>query len=222
MSFNEFINKLNKKDRENFYRYSKIRGVQLYKIIYYSLNRISDNVSYQDVNSFIKYDKALKDVLYTYLGSLEEYIKVYIFANYDFEANVEHNKYSYLYFKDLPKTINVKNNDNEITELYKRSSLMFGGLIEFLDYHNDKTFDIEKLKKVKFLRNDVMHHSPLIFDWNYNSKVDVVNDRIQSLIDILPKEYIGLSIEINKLTTKTIGNIDACFKEFVLKEFKGK
>lgn len=57
MIFNEFINKLNKKDGESFYKYPIIRGVHSYKIIYYSLNRISDNVSYQDVNSFIKYDK---------------------------------------------------------------------------------------------------------------------------------------------------------------------
>ena len=62
MNFNEFITSLNEEDKKNYLQYSPIRGVQTYKIIFNELTKKNQDVTYGDVNAFVIYDKAIKDV----------------------------------------------------------------------------------------------------------------------------------------------------------------
>ena len=44
MEFKEFIEKLNSDDKGTFEKYSKIRGVQQYRIIFEALSKVDSNV----------------------------------------------------------------------------------------------------------------------------------------------------------------------------------
>lgn len=57
MPFQDFISSLSEKDKKNFEDYSKIREEQQYRIIYETLVKIDSNVSWNDVNSFVIFDK---------------------------------------------------------------------------------------------------------------------------------------------------------------------
>lgn len=89
MEFKEFIEKLNSDDKSTFEKYSKIRGVQQYRIIFEALTKVDSNVKFADVNSFVILDKAIKDVLFKYLGTLEEYIRNDILLRFDFDPETE-------------------------------------------------------------------------------------------------------------------------------------
>ena len=105
MEFKEFIEKLNSDDKSTFEKYSKIRGVQQYRIIFEALSKVDTNIKFADVNSFVILDKAIKDVLFKYLGTLEEYIRNDILLTFDFDSEAELKKSEYHYFKGLPKCI---------------------------------------------------------------------------------------------------------------------
>ncbi|MDE7100570.1 MAG: hypothetical protein K2O05_01800 [Anaeroplasmataceae bacterium] len=217
MKFIDFINNLNVEERKNFEHYSSIRGIQVYRIIYECLAKNGDSITYSDVNAFVKYDKAIKDVLYKYLGTLEEFIKNFIFINYDFVNNEELTKDFYIYFKDLPVVEKRDVNSFEITELYKRFSLMFGEIIKFLKEYEVNQLDVEKLEKVRKLRNNVMHHSPLLFDCNFASIKDATEEQIDCLIKSLPKQYhIGITNELAEKTNATRRNINSTFYKYLL------
>lgn len=217
MEFIDFINNIKSDDKNNFEKYSKIRGIQTYKIIFESLKKEKEEITYSDVNAFVKYDKALKDFLYTYLGTLEEYIRNYIFENYEFKLIIEPVKESYKSFKDLPIVEKRKTSPLEITELYKRFSLTFGEIIKFVKKYEVDKFDLEKLEEVRKLRNKVMHHSPLLFDCNFESIKNETEKGIICLFDLLPKQYcIGLSKELKVNTDATKRNINSAYYKFLL------
>ena len=44
MKFKDFIEKLNNDDKSTFEKYSKIRGVQQYRIIFETLNKVSSSI----------------------------------------------------------------------------------------------------------------------------------------------------------------------------------
>lgn len=221
MNFEEFIRTLSYKDKENYDRYSVLRGKQSYKIIYECLSKIDNNISYTDVNSFIRYDKKMKDILYIFLGSLEEYIKNYIFTNYDFKYRTGYDETPITFYNQLPDIEKKTVCDYEITELYKRYGLNFKDMVDLLKDHADEhPFDIDKLYMVKELRNDVMHHTPLLFNYKNESTVQITNERIMALIELLPSHYREcLCEDLNDITTKTMNNTKERFNDFVLKIF---
>ena len=220
MSFDDFIKNLSEEDKNNFEKYKDFRGVQYYKIIYTTLINKCDNVTYTDVNSFIRYDKALKDVLYTYLGTLEDYTKNYILCNFDFTKDAKLEKDYYVYFDKLPACEKKNVGFGEITELYKRYALVFDSMIQFLRKYSPDKFDLKRLINIKDLRNDVMHHKPLLFDVNFDSKNDNINKKISSLIELLPESHrIGLKNALNDKTLKTKENIKEEYYDFLLEEF---
>ena len=220
MDFNVFIDSLNEKDRKNYLQYSPIRGIQIYKIIFNALSKKNENVSYSDVNAFVIYDKALKDVLYTYIGTLEDLIRKHIFKNFDLKKDIVYKKYykKCCELKDIVVRIDNKNDD--VTELYSRWSLMMKETIKFLRKYDKNSFDLNKLEQVRELRNKVMHHSALIFDCYANSIKSDTQNLIQSLINILPDNYVGLAKKINKITENTRKNIKNVYGCFLLDLFK--
>lgn len=222
MNFDQFIKKLSDKDKENYENYSKIRGPQQYRIIFETLKKANGDVTYSDVNAFVRYDKALKDALYVFLGTLEEYIKTYIFANFDFEdASLVEKKLKNKPYKNYSKDYQLKeinNSNNEITDLYKVFKLSFGDIIKLLE-DNKCPFDTEKLKKVKILRDKVMHHLPVLFNIDFISNVEETRDEIEIMKELLPDDYKDKFIEVLKDKTKnTKNNISQDYYKFLLFE----
>lgn len=217
MEFREFIRKLNNNDKKIFEKYSKIRGVQQYRIIFETLNKADCNVKFADVNSFIIFDKAVKDVLFKYLGTLEEYIRNDILLRFDFVPNANLKKQEYHYFKELPKCIKKNNSADEITVFYKMFALNFGDLVSFIKYYDPITYDTAKLDIIRDLRNNVMHHSPLLFSYNFESRIDETLKEINNLIEMLPPDYKDGCIKNLKLINqKTKVNIAKSYYKFLL------
>lgn len=217
MEFKEFIKKLNNKDRKIFEKYSKIRGVQQYKIIFEALNKVDSNIKFAYVNSFVIFDKAIKDVLFKYLGTLEEYIRNDILLRFDFDSEAELKKNEYHYFKGFPKCIKKNNPVDEITEFYKRFTLNFGDLVSFIKKYDSESYDTGKLDIITKLRNSVMHHSPLLFDYNFESTVDATLKRINILVEMLPFDYKeGCIKNLKVLNQKTKENIASVYYKFLL------
>lgn len=218
MNYFDFINSLDDNDKKNYDNYSDIRGKQQFYIVFESLNKINSDICYKDVNAFIIFDKAIKDVLYTFFGTLEEKIKNFIFTNYD--ATDEFlKKYpeSFKQIKEGQEPLIEKKTvcDYEITELYRRFSLNFSGIVILLKALKEKyeiPFDINKLQKLCDFRNDTMHHIPLLFDCNFNIKKDELEGRIKNLIECLPERYRGkLRERIKYLIEETKKNIKIQF-----------
>lgn len=217
MEFKEFIEKLNSDDKSTFEKYSKIRSVQQYRIIFEALNKVDSNVKFADVNSFVILDKAIKDVLFKYLGTLEEFIRNDILLRFDFDQEVELKKPKYHYFKGLPKCIRKTNPADEITDFYKRFSLNFGDLVSFIKDYDSQTYDTSKLDIIINLRNSVMHHSPLLFDYNFESTVDETQKGINALVEMLPSNYKDGCIKNLKVPNKkTQDNIASAYYKFLL------
>lgn len=217
MEFKEFIEKLNSDDKSTFEKYSKIRGVQQYKIIFEALNKVDSNVKFADVNSFVILDKAIKDVLFKYLGTLEEFIRNDILLRFNFDPEAEIKKPEYHYFKGLPKCIRKSNLADEITDFYKRFSLNFGDLVSFIKDYDSQTYDTSKLDIIINLRNSVMHHSPLLFDYNFESTVDETLKGINALVELLPSDYKDGCIKNLKVPNKkTQDNIASAYYKFLL------
>lgn len=222
MGFNEFIKNLNEDDRNNYDTYSIVRGKQQYKIIYNALSKYDEIIAYKDVNSFVRYDKAIKDVLYKYLGALEESIKVHIFSHYDFKNDISLKKDKYIFFNQIQGLIEPKKvSMDEISELYKRYELNFKDMVDLLvEFEPVGVFDTNKLYEIKELRNDVMHHTPLLFSVESESLLMQTTKRITYLIDMLPKFYKQFIAEdINDKTNHTKKNIKEKFYSLLLKEF---
>ncbi len=217
MEYLDFIESLDEKNKNNYNHYSKIRGVQQYRIIFETLKKTNENVTYNDVNAFITNDKAIKEKLFKYLGVLEESMKVYIIKHYDLDSRQENEKKIYHYFNELPKLIDKDNSNGEITELYKKFGLLFSSILELLkEYHVNK-YNIDDLKVVNELRNNVMHHSPLLFDCAFKSNANIVTKQIQALLRLLPVEYQkGLKKEINNTIEKTKKSVNKDFWNYLI------
>lgn len=217
MQFEKFIETLNSDEKSTFEKYSKIRGVQQYKIIFEVLNETNSNVKFNDVNSFVILDKAIKNVLFKYLGTLEEYIRNDILLRFDFDPDVELKKSDYHYFKGLPKCIKKNNPADEITDFYKMFTLNFGDLVSFIKEYDLQTYDTKKLDIITNLRNNVMHHSPLLFDFNFKSTVEQTLKGIDALVDMLPSDYKkGCIDNLKAPNNKAKSNISSAYYKFLL------
>ena len=136
-------------------------------------------------------------------------MKVYIIKHYDLDSRQENEKKIYHYFNELPKLIDKDNSNGEITELYKKFGLLFSSILELLkEYHVNK-YNIDDLKVVNELRNNVMHHCPLLFDCDFQSKANIVTKQIQALLRLLPIKYQnGLKQNINNIIEQTKKSIN--------------
>lgn len=191
---------------DEFNKYKELKGEYLHKQIYDLLLELNDNhsVNYNDLSSIIRYDKTLRDTLYKYLATFEEWLKALIFKKYDVEDinKIYKNK------KDVEILIQnvIVNNNNISSNLYYCFELELGPIIRFVE--KEKMFDkeiIEKFNIIRKLRNKVMHHNLLICgksknigEFNHNKKL--LKKEINLLSEVLPEKYqIGFKNTINKL-----------------------
>ena len=74
----------------DFEKYRQLKGDDLYFQIFRILSEKTPKVKYVTVRAYIRYDKNLRDMLYIYLATLEEYCKarLYIRLMFVFRRNI--------------------------------------------------------------------------------------------------------------------------------------
>lgn len=178
----------------DFEKYIKIKGVYLHKQIYDVLTAYnSDTVTYSELSSVIRYDKNLRDTLYKYLATFEEYLRANLFA----KADVANQEYIYKGHSGLEKLKNdiQPKNDNIISNLFFCFQLEFGSTIELLEhikFYNNAIFS--DFRQIKELRNQVMHHNVLVLGQATNkaqveANLQKLKKQVTLLCKYLPEDY---------------------------------
>lgn len=194
---------LTESEQKDFEKYAKIKGIYLHKQVYdVLLSYNSEQVSYSELSSVIRYDKNLRDKLYIYLATFEESLRAELFSKYDVE-----NKNAVYQFKtgldELKKAIKRKTNI-EFSNLYYCYQLELGRTIELFEHLkicDENTID--ELRQIKGLRNSVMHHNVLVLGKAKNKEeaeenLDVLRKQIALLSKYLPHDYqSGFQRDIN-------------------------
>ena len=204
--------------------YLRVKGVAFHHKIMTHLgvdfNDDKSIIEWSKVSSLLRYDKKLRDKIYIYIATLEEYIRAYLSNKY------EDDPIQPFWQHGRPPRSKVKSRivDGEsVSEVLQ--SIDFGDLLnqiknisaEDISEMFDCTIDINSnLDAVRELRNAVSHHAFLI---NYKFKsclVDGVSNtslehNIKNLRQLLPKEYRygkngkgGITEEIESCRFETI------------------
>ena len=83
----------NQEEKDDFEKYRRLKGDDLYYQIYRILLEKTDRVRYVTVRAYIRYDKNLRDMLYVYLATLEEYCKAQLLNSFDVRNTKKYNNY---------------------------------------------------------------------------------------------------------------------------------
>ncbi len=187
------FDKLTFKDEEKnlFNKYVKLKGTFLHKQIYDILLQANggSEVTYYELSSFIRYDKNLRDTLYIYLATCEEYLRALILENYDVKEGTK--KFSGHCLKRLEDEL-VPKNDKINSDLYHLLEPDFSALMDICNQLG--LTNIHGVKSIKDLRNSTMHHSVILFGHAHDLKeayenFPVVERQINALRYALPEEY---------------------------------
>lgn len=213
------------KERAEFEKYKKLKGIYLHKQVYDILLEANggENVTYCELSSIIRYDKNLRDTLYIYLATVEEQLRVLLLDNFDLKPNTPK-------FKQRPSTQTlcdalVPKQYLESSELYFKLKADFKVLMETCVAKKVVSISDDVMSSVKELRNDVMHHHLLIFGGAHNLKEAKDNfaafeRKIEALITLLPIEYArGFQNDITKLNG---ASHEKYLIKFYLEESNGK
>lgn len=213
------------KEKEDFEKYKKLKGVYLHKQVYDILLEANggETVTYAELSSIIRYDKNLRDTLYIYLATVEEQLRVLLLDNFDLKPNTPK-------FKQRPSTQTlcdalVPKQYLESSELYFKLKADFKVLMETCVAKKVVSISDDVMSSVKELRNDVMHHHLLIFGGAHNLKEAKDNfaafeRKIEALITLLPIEYArGFQNDITKLNG---ASHEKYLIKFYLEESNGK
>lgn len=120
------------KEKSNFQQRVKNKGIHIYFDIISFLEKQNIELNYHNISSIHIYDKRVRDILYSFIAFIEEYIRAKIINKYDVKAN------------------DIKN----IYELHFSEILFLVKKCEILSKSDYNSF----LKNIKLLRNDVFHN----------------------------------------------------------------
>lgn len=192
----------NKEERKKAEFYLEMKGIAFHKSI---LDYLCANcgktipVEWSDLSNELRSDKALRDILYKYLATLEEYIRAYISNKYENDAIqqvfwVDESRYDYNKIKT--QLVNGKPLSKTLEDVD------FGTLIKQVkdlpEFDRKQLFgDVgtdDNLDAVKDLRNAVSHHKFLRL---YSLKTcnvdgnesDSLFSNIRNLRQLLPMQY---------------------------------
>jgi hypothetical protein len=194
--------------------YIDVKGVALHLRIANYIGFCEDGkVEYALVSSLLRYDKKLRDKLYIFLATFEEYVRAFISNKYE-EAPSD------IEWADVGKrggqfpveSAKMRINNGELPSRVL-DSLEFGELLKQVELlpESDKIelFGYTKnladnLRALKQLRNLVSHHVFLLKDADYIvcttdiTKDDTLENNIRNLRQYLPRRYFnGLTKNIN-------------------------
>lgn len=192
-------------EKETFKKYLPLKGKFLHKQIYDILKEANGGqVTYYELSSVLRYDKNLRDTLYIYLATAEEYLKALLLDKFDSDKKLP--KYIFGKFK----VDNFKNNLYEINQaenskIYYKLNIDFEVLLNVCIEKNLIEIDQTSVSKLNTLRNHTMHHAMLLFGQAHNLKEAKDNFRalerqLTALLFLLPEDYrAGFKTSINRL-----------------------
>ena len=222
MTKEEFLSKVVFKsddERSDALFYIKVKGLYLHiKIFDYLAKGNKDlNIAWKQISDELRIDKGLRDSLYIYLATLEEYIRAYISNKYENDLNQSF-------------WINGKGNRNCIRDNIAKGLPLFevlqetdlGTLIQQVQALPQVDIDElfggagtnENLQAVKELRNCIGHHKFLKTYKFKSCTVDVyqsntLENNIKNLKQLLPERYrygkngnVGINAELKKYRIK--------------------
>ncbi len=147
----------------------ELKGYMLHRHVYEYLEILlkREQITYSELSSVIRYDKRLRDKLYVYLSTAEEYLKAYIFDNYYLnDKDTIMKKDGFNVRSDISKILEkVTRRETNTINLYFDLKTTLGGIkyiFENLDIKIDGKNIIDDLQRVNNLRNKVMHHNMLL------------------------------------------------------------
>lgn len=206
----------NDAEKLEFDKYVKIRGKYLFQQVYkYICNITKDKCTYSALSSCVRYDKSLRDKLYIYLATFEEYLRAQLFDKYEIRSNFKLNRKEDDYIKHMASQI-YESEGQENSVLYKKFKLDLGETIELVQeikmFDEVKSQEFDDIRKV---RNFVMHHNLLILGKKEkpekveeNKKIIIAG--IKALANNLPEGYKSKFIE-------EINNLICDFEDYKLK-----
>lgn len=202
--FEELVFK-NYHEKKQFKKYLSLKGRFLHKQIYDILKEANrGTVTYRELGSILRYDKNLRDTLYVYLATVEEYLKALLVDKFDNNDKLP----DYIYGKE--KTDKFKNGLYEIaqaktSQIYYKLNIDFEALLIICAEKKLIYIDDTSIKVLNKLRNHTMHHSILLFGQAHNFKEAKDNFRalerqLTALMVLLPEDYkTGFKTSINRL-----------------------
>lgn len=192
-------------EEADFEKYRQLKGDDLYVQIFRILSEKTPKVKYVTVRSYIRYDKNLRDKLYIYLATLEEYCKARLLHSFDVCAP---KKYQGHCHDKLMENL-VPRADGEST-LYYGFQPDFGDLMHICSEKEVYKIESSDQKAIKTLRNQTMHHALILFG---NAKTEVellehfntLEKQLNALVNALPREYRnGFLDDIVKLNENSV------------------
>ena len=193
----------NEKEKREFKKYLSLKGKYLYKQVYdILLEKNKGTVSYQELSSLIRYDKNLRDTLYIYLATCEEYLRALLLKSYDVARDSP--KFEQHCYKPLIDALKDKDNLSK-SNLYFKLDIDLSILIRICQEKGLININIQDRKYIKTLRNHTMHHAMLLFGQAHDLKETLNNfnalrKQLNALLSLLPKQYqTGFIASIKKL-----------------------
>lgn len=211
-----FIAFKNEQEKEEAEFYLSVKGVELHRRIldYLGCDFEKSKIEWPKIANVLRADKALRDVIYIYLATLEEYMRAFISNKYgnDLQQN--------FWINGRGERNWIKDNIERGQELFEvLENTEFGCLIKQVENLpiEDRTqlfgdsYCKKNLVAVKELRNAVSHHKFLA---GYKLKTCSVDgfegcsliDNIKNLRQLLPERYRygkngkgGITAELNKI-----------------------
>lgn len=190
----------NQDEKDDFEKYRYLKGDDLYHQIYRILIEKTDRVRYATVRAYIRYDKNLREKLYIYLATLEEYCKAQLLRFYDVKTSKKYERHCYdKLMADLVEK------EFDVSTLYYCLQPDFGDLMRVCQAKGICEINDDDQKDIKDLRNKTMHHSLLLFGNVKNEKelydhFSTLEKRLNSFATALPQEYRkGFLSDIEKL-----------------------
>ena len=191
-------------EKTEFAKYIHLKGECLHKQVYDILSEANNgSVTYYELSSLIRYDKNLRDKLYIYFATAEEYLKAQLTDRYD--ANVSS---KYIHYpneiKNLLNNLKARSLDTP-SILYYKLNIDFEALLQVCYEKNIIEIDNVQKQQLNKLRNHTMHHSMLLFGQAHNLKEAKDNfksleKQLNAFVKLLPEEYRqGFLSDINKL-----------------------
>lgn len=180
-------------ERSIFEKYIKLKGVYLHKQVYDILLEANNGqkITYSELSSIIRYDKRLRDTLYIYLATAEEYLRALLCSKYDVNENCK--TFKGHCYNPLNEAL-IEKNDIDNSYLYSKLEPDFADLMRICLERDLISISTQAKKHIKDLRNNTMHHSILIFgkaitiktaEENFVSLENQLNDFVQ----ILPEDF---------------------------------
>lgn len=179
-----------KREETEFNKYIKLKGEFLYKQIYDILFENKEIIWYEEISSYVRYDKNLRDKLYIYFACAEEYLRAMLLDKYDVNSASKR----YVGHRKGQLLDDLQERTEEVSNLYFLLEIDFGDLIEVCVEKGLLALDGFSIKKIKDLRNKTMHHMFLLFGKSKTEQevyeyIETFTEKLNLLKLVLPEEY---------------------------------